>query len=643
MQKKPNWQTVTLPHTWNALDVKEVYVGYYRGLGIYKKMLDVSSYDSKKHFFLKFDASATVTDVFVNEKHVYHHKGGYTGFTVDITDFLDFSKENELKISVNNAYDSEVMPLVGDFNIYGGLHRPVSLLIKNPIHFDLSNYGSSGVFISQEKVDAKEADLKIHGSIANKSDISKNLTIESTIWDTTGKKIVSETTSLLGEANKKTVWSQNIRVKNPHLWNGVKNPYRYQFKTFIKEGNKVLDSMVQPIGLRSYKIDVDKGFFLNGAYYDLKGVCYHEAKKDKGSALTKEDYKEDFDIMMDMGVTAIRTAHYPHSPIFYNMCDSLGVVVYTEIPQVGPGGYEGPGFINSKGFKENGKQQLKEMIRQNYNRPSIFFWGLFNELKIRGDDPHDYVKELNMLAKQEDPYRLTIVASNQDNHNNDITDVIGFNKYYGWYGAKYGSTTNQIGEWADTWHKEFPNRAMAISEYGAGASIHHQSDSLVAPAPAGKWHPEQWQTKYHEDYWMQLKERPFIWGKFAWLMFDVAAAHRSEGDTNGLNDKGLVTEDRKTKKDAYYFYKANWNDSPMLYIAERRFKNRIESKTKIKVYTTLDKVKFYLNGKVVGTGKPESGIVISPEVILKKGENTIVVKGQNKSKKFEDQVIWNYN
>lgn len=638
MQKKPNWVKVTLPHTWNANDVKEGNIAYFRGMAIYRRQLDLSNYDANKRFFLKFDGATTVSDVFINDKYVYNHKGGFTGFTVDITPELNPNGQNEVRVMVNNAYNSEVMPLAGDFNLYGGLHRPVSLIIKNPIHFDLSNYGSPGVFIAQKKITKSKAELGVTGSVDNQSAKAKKIVVESSVTDANGKQILRKTTEVEALPNQKTLWSQELYLNNPTLWNGVKNPYRYKYKSLIKDGNTVLDSVVQLIGLRYFEIDPQKGLFLNGEYYDLKGVCYHEAKKDIGSALTYEDYQEDFKIIRDMGANAIRTAHYPHSPIFYNMCDSLGIIVYTEIPQVGPGGSEGLGFINSEGFKENGKQQLKELIRQNYNHPSIFFWGLFNELKIIGDDPHQYIQELNKLAKQEDPYRLTIVASNQDDHNNDITDVIGFNKYYGWY----GSNSFELAKWADAYHQENPNRAMAISEYGAGASIKHQSDSLIAPKPTGVWHPEQWQTKYHEDYWKQLSERPYIWGKFIWLMFDIASSHRSEGDTKGMNDKGLVTEDRKVKKDAYYFYQANWSDEPMLQIAEKRFVDRIKRQTKIKVFTNVKNVNFYLNGKGVGSGTLVNGTITSPEITLQKGKNTITVKAKAGNKELQDTVIWNY-
>lgn len=631
MQKQPPWQEVDLPHSWNAMDANDGNIAYYRGLGVYKKQLNIKEKPESKRYYLKFEGSTTVTDVFVNGQHVGHHKGGYTAFTFEVTEAVK-AGDNELLVMVNNAYDSEVMPLVGDFNVYGGIHRPVHLIIKDEVSFEMGNHGSSGIFISQKQVSKETATIEVKGKIFNGSAKDQEISMVIEVLDAKNKVVAQKETKLQSSKTEKTEFVQNLEIANPTLWNGKENPYLYYVKIAIKSEGIIVDQITQPLGLRNFKLDPDKGFFLNGKYLDLKGVCYHEAKQGKGSALTKADYKEDFQIMIDMGVNAIRTAHYPHSETFYDMCDSLGIVVYTEIPQVGPGGFIGRGFINSQGFKDNGKQQLTELIRQNYNHPSIVFWGLYNELKIQGDDPHEYITELNQLAKKEDPYRYTMAATFQDNHNNDITDAIGFNKYYGWYGGN----ASEIGTWADEVHQEFPNRPVSVSEYGAGASIQHHSDSLVAPKPAGMWHPEEWQANYHEENWKALKTRPFIWGKFIWLMFDFGAAHRSEGDTKGINDKGIVSANREVKKDAYYFYKANWNPEPMLQLAEKRYVERINPNVKIKAYTNLPVVDFYLNGKKIGSAKSSNGIALSKEIALKAGDNTITIKG----KKLQDQVVW---
>ena len=635
MGKNPPWQKVNIPHSWNATDAKDGNIGYYRGLGVYRKEFKVTNFDSDKRYFLHFEGSATVTDVLVNGNNVGHHKGGFTGFNFEITNAIN-DRENELLVMVNNAYDSEVMPLVGDFNVYGGIHRPVHLIITDKVTFEKDNYGSPGIFVTQKNVSNSNASMEIKGSVSNNSDKAKKIKVTTSILDASGKEVANAFSEIEVPSGAKDNWIQQIDVANPILWNGREDPYLYKAIFSLVEGNEVLEKVEQPLGLRFFKLDADKGFFLNGKYLDLKGVCYHEAKLNQGSALSKKDIEEDLSIIMDMGVNAIRTSHYPQSETFYAMCDSLGIIVYTEIPQVGPGGFIGRGFINSVGFKENGKQQLLEMMRQNYNHPSIIFWGLYNELKIQGDDPYDYIKELNTIAKNEDPYRFTMAATFQDNHNNDITDALGWNKYYGWYGGK----PEEIGNWADQAHKGQPNRPISVSEYGAGASVLHHSDSLIAPKAAGSWHPEEWQAHYHEKNWEVLKTRPFIWGKFIWLMFDFGAAHRAEGDTNGVNDKGLVTADRKIKKDAYYFYKANWNPEPMLHLAEKRFSERVNPHVKIKAYTNLKSIDFYLNGKKIGSEKSENGMAFSKEITLKEGENKIEVRGKSGKETLVDTVEW---
>lgn len=636
MQKQPPWEQVDLPHTWNAQDVADGKLDYYRGLGVYKKKIAIEAGHLEKRFFLHFEGSTLVTDVYVNGRHAGHHKGGYTGFTLEITDFVKIGEDNELMVMVNNTFDSEVMPLVGDFNVYGGLHRPVHLLLREKACIDVLDHGSPGVFITQENVSPGKADVSVSGKISNGAGREKTLGVSVEIKDRQGLVVAVAKANIDVGPKETKGWSVDLSLEEPRLWHGRKDPYLYQVVTTVTEEEKMIDRLEQPLGLRYFSLDPAKGFFLNGEYTDLRGVCYHEAKAGKGSALTPSDYDQDFEIMLEMGVNAIRTAHYPHSEYFYRVCDSLGILVYTEIPMVGPGGYLGRGFMNSAGFKANGKEQLKALIRQNYNHPSIFFWGLYNEVKINGDDPYEYIQELNEIAKKEDPYRLTMAATFQDNHNNDITDAIGWNRYFGWYGGD----PSYIGQWADEMHDRFPGRPISVSEYGAGASIHHHSDSLVAPKAAGRWHPEEWQAHYHEQNWQELEKRPFIWGKFIWLMFDFGAVHRAEGDRKGVNDKGLVTADRLVKKDAYYFYKAHWNPRPMLYLASKRYTERTRDKTTIKVYTNLGKVDFYLRGKRVGSAKPVNGIAISPVVTLVPGENKIIVKGKSKGITLEDQCSW---
>jgi beta-galactosidase len=342
--------------------------------------------------------------------------------------------------------------------------------------------------------------------------------------------------------------------------------------------------------------------------------------------------------LKEIGANSIRLSHYPQAPYFMDLLDENGIVTWTEIPFVGPGGYADVGFINQPTFRENGKQQLIEMIRQNFNRPSICFWGLFNELKPDGDNPVEFLNELNTIVKLEDPTRLTTAASCVDeNELNEISDLICWNKYFGWY----GDDVKQIGKWADETHKNHPDFKIGISEYGAGGSIYQHEEKLKQPVPGSKWHQEAWQAFFHEQNWKELSIRSYIWGTFIWNLFDFGASHRSEGDRSGKNDKGLVTFDRKTKKDAFYFYKANWNLEPMLYIADRRYVDRSSRTTILKGYSNLKEVELFINGSSFGKRKPnEYHIIYWENVNLQSGKNHIEIKGENGKHILYDSCEW---
>ena len=351
------------------------------------------------------------------------------------------------------------------------------------------------------------------------------------------------------EANAAGEVKLPLTVDRPRLWNGRQDPFCYEVELTLWQGNKLLDKVVQPLGLRYYHVDPAKGFFLNGEHLTLQGVSRHQDRPEIGNALRRMHHEEDVNLMLEMGVNAARLAHYQQAEEMYDLMDEKGIVTWAEIPFVGPGGYLDKGFIDSPGFRENGRSQLKELIRQNYNHPSICFWGIFNEIKEKGDNPIAYVQELNALVHEEDPTRPSTAASNQSGDLNHITDVIAWNKYDGWYGA----TPQALAKFLDKMHASHPELCIGISEYGAGASIYHQTDSLAHPTPVSYWHPENWQTYYHMANWKIIHSRPFVWGSFVWNLFDFGAAHRHEGDRPGVNDKGLISFDRKTKKDAFYF------------------------------------------------------------------------------------------
>lgn len=566
---KNSSRRVDLPHTWNAQDALSGKPDYKRGIGNYDKKLFIRSEWKGKRLFLRFEGANCVSNVFINGKQIGEHRGGYGAFIFEITDKVNYGKNNTVLVRVNNGEQLDVMPLVGDFNFYGGIYRDVHLLVTEDICISPLDYASPGVYLFQQHVGEKQAAVLARINLSNGTEHPRQATLRLQVKE--GDKVVYQADKKVTVAPHTSVQPEEMSftLLNPRLWNGREDPFMYQTViTLVKDG-KEIDKVEQPLGLRYYATDADRGFFLNGKHLPLHGVCRHQEWAEVGNALRPMHHEEDTRLMLEMGVNAIRLAHYPQATYMYDLMDRNGIVTWAEIPFVGPGGYADKGFVDQPSFRENGKEQLKEMIRQHFNHPSICFWGLFNELKENGDNPLEYIKELNVLAHQEDPTRPTTSASNQGGAINFITDNIAWNRYDGWYGA----TPATLASWLDKTHQAHPEIKIAISEYGAGASIYHQQDSLVQTSPGSWWHPENWQTEYHIQNWKIISERPYVWGSFVWNMFDFGAAHRTEGDRPGINDKGLVTHDRKVKKDAFYFYKANWNPEPMVYIAGRRSVN----------------------------------------------------------------------
>ncbi|MCT4586967.1 MAG: glycoside hydrolase family 2 protein [Carboxylicivirga sp.] len=600
---------------------------YYRGLGNYERSFEVKKEWQNKRLFLRFLGVNTIANVFINGKHVCEHRGGYTAFACEITDFVKVGEKNTLWVRVNNAPQLDIMPLVGDFNFYGGIYRDVDLYVTDNDCISLLDYGSEGVYLFQEEVSDEKASVKTVIKTLGKN--ADKLTLQ--VQDIDGKTILSKEHAFSGKQQNPEV-EIPFEIAKPHLWNGLKDPYLYSVVVELKKGGKIIDRVKQCLGLRYYHVDADKGFFLNGKHVQLRGVCRHQDRPEIGNALYKHHHAEDVALMEEMGANAYRMSHYPQDPYMFELFDKKGFLVWAEIPFVGPGGYRDKGFVNQESFKKNGKQQLIELIRQNMNHPSVVMWGLYNELKVQGDNPVEYVQELNKLAHQEDPTRITTAASNQsDKALNTATDLICWNKYFGWYGGDVSG----IGEWADKQHAALPDMPIGVSEYGAGASYHHQMEELVKTNPGSYWHPEKWQTHFHEAHWVAIDQRPFLWGTFIWSMFDFGAAHRREGEVQGKNDKGLVSFDRKDKKDAFYFYKANWNTKEqMLYIAERRLTERSQANQKIKVYSNQKTVTLYLNGKKLGAVTGDYGRFYF-DVELKPGQNIIQARS---GKKLMDEV-----
>lgn len=634
---KNSSRRVDLPHTWNAQDALSGKPDYKRGIGNYDKKLFIRSEWKGKRLFLRFEGANCVSNVFINGKQIGEHRGGYGAFIFEITDKVNYGKDNTVLVRVNNGEQLDVMPLVGDFNFYGGIYRDVHLLVTEDICISPLDYASPGVYLFQQHVGEKQAAVLARINLSNGTEHPRQATLRLQVKE--GDKVVYQADKKVTVAPHTSVQPEEMSftLLNPRLWNGREDPFMYQTViTLVKDG-KEIDKVEQPLGLRYYATDADRGFFLNGKHLPLHGVCRHQEWAEVGNALRPMHHEEDTRLMLEMGVNAIRLAHYPQATYMYDLMDRNGIVTWAEIPFVGPGGYADKGFVDQPSFRENGKEQLKEMIRQHFNHPSICFWGLFNELKENGDNPLEYIKELNVLAHQEDPTRPTTSASNQGGAINFITDNIAWNRYDGWYGA----TPATLASWLDKTHQAHPEIKIAISEYGAGASIYHQQDSLVQTSPGSWWHPENWQTEYHIQNWKIISERPYVWGSFVWNMFDFGAAHRTEGDRPGINDKGLVTHDRKVKKDAFYFYKANWNPEPMVYIAGHRSVNRVKPVTEVQIFSNCAEVTLKVNGQIIKKMQPDGvKVCIFKDIRLKKEENNIEVSAKNGKRVITDACCW---
>lgn len=635
-------ETVSIPHSWNKSDAQEG-IPYYRGEGHYSKTFSAENSWQNQRVFIRFEGVNIKTNIILNNQEVGEHKGGYAAFSFEITDFLKYDSENVLEVTVNNEANLEVPPLVGDFNNYGGIYRPVSLIVTGPVCITPLDYASPGIYLKQQNVSKDQAQVEVLTKLSNGSGQETTIDYETTVLGADGAVLEKQhSTHTVSEGESEV--SHAYTLQNPHLWHGKKDPYMYQVKVELIQNGQVIDSKTEPLGLRYFHIDANEGFFLNGEPMDLRGVSRHQDRQDKASAISDADHRQDMDFMLEMGINTLRLAHYQHAEKVYDMTDSSGIIVWAELPWVGgPGGFMGSsnGYENTDAFHTNAKQQLYELIRQNYNHPSIVMWSIFNEIQNpKGAEPTEFIKELNTIVKTEDPSRLSVGASmlNPDDHPSlhNITDVIAWNRYFGWY---YKEPAD-MGIFLDEVHANFPEYKIGISEYGAGGSIFQHTDKLVRPNPMGSPHPEEWQSYYHEENLKIFDERPYVWGTFIWNMFDFGSHFRKEGDHYGINDKGMITYDRKTRKDVFFFYKANWSEEPVLHITSSRYIFRKEKNTQVKVYTNLNDVSLTVNGETFPSQSPEKGIIIWDNITLEKGNNGIIVQANKDGQTYTDDCVW---
>ncbi len=631
---KSSMKQVTVPHTWNANYIPGTR-SYNREMMVYRRDLEITPDMKDKRLFLYFEGVNSSATVLVNNKSVGSHKGGYTAFCMEVTDYAK-QGTNKLEVWVTNAYNPEILPISGDFNIYGGIHRPCHLLVTEQDCISPLFYASPGVFIHQDKVSEKQAQITVETMLSLRGK-KQGLKVRTTVEDAKGNIILQNIEQNVTTENVK----QPFVIEHPVLWNAKQNPHLYKVIVELLDNGKVIDRVEQRTGLRYFSVDADKGFFLNGKYLDLYGFCLHEEVEGKGSALSAEDHERDMELVKESGATSLRLVHYPHSESIYHLSDENGIVLWIEIPMVGPGGYDFCGFINTDGLKEHARQVLKELVYQKYNHPSICFWGIFNEIRTNYDNAEPFARELHELYKEIDPSRLTTLASCDDpKFYQNCSDLMAWNKYIGWYGSRNAPET--AGNFFDKAKAASDGKPVAISEYGGGANVeHHFSMKENDVKPSGQFHPEEGQTYIHEGNWSAFAQRPYMWAKYIWVFADFQSSIRNEGGKPGINDKGLVTYDRKIKKDAFYFYKANWSTEPMIYITSRRFTERPEANVQVKVYSNLRENTLYVNGKKIGKQKSDSlHRVVWQNVTLSKGENRIRVEGKSKAGVIEDTCVW---
>lgn len=566
-----DWEKVNLPHTWNGTDGQDGGNDYYRGTCYYVKQLSLADFGDEDEYYLQFDAVNSSAKVYFNGELVAQHDGGYSAFRAKLG---NIQESNLLVVAADNSPNDYVYPQTADFTFYGGIYRSVKLIGVSKSHFDLDYFGAPGISVTP-KVTGTGADVDAVAYVAT----DENASVRFEILD---KDEVIASAEVSGD------YHANMHIDAVHLWNGVKDPYLYTLRAVLLVNGEEVDCVSCRFGCRSFKIDPNKGFILNGREYPLRGVSRHQDRPQIGNALLPQHHKEDIDLICEMGANTIRLAHYQHAQEFYDLCDERGLVVWAEIPYISN---------HLPNARANTLSQMKELIYQNYNHPSIVVWGLSNEITMGGKSTPDMIsnhKELNELAHSIDSTRLTTMATvtmcQPDDEINAISDVLSYNHYFGWYGGN----VHMYGPWFDNFHKKFPNKAIGISEYGCEALNWHTSE------PEQGDYTEEYQAYYHEELIKQISKRPYLWATHVWNMFDFAADARAEGGENGMNHKGLVTFDRKYKKDSFYAYKAWLSDEPLVHICGKRYVDRVEPVTKVTVYSNQPQVELFVNGESLG-------------------------------------------
>lgn len=632
-----DWEQVNVPHTWNADDMQKKTNSFYAGVAYYRKHYVFPESLEGKRLFLRFEGVGACAEVYVNGYLVGTHKGAYSAFVCEIGSQVRLGEENEIVVKADNAARPDVIPVNHAlFGVYGGIYRPVWLIVTEPCNIVVNDCASPGVYITQKNVSKQSADVSVRVKLDNATLAPATLELENAIYTREGKlvKVHRQSFDLTPQGVQNYV--SDFKISHPHLWQGREDPYLYKVVSRLKQDGQVIDEVIQPLGLRKYEAVAGKGFFLNGKKYPMYGVTRHQDWWGMGSALTNREHDFDLEQIMEVGATTVRFAHYQQSDYIYSRCDTLGLIIWAEIP-----------FVNRVTGQEwdNVHQQMRELIRQSFNHPSIYVWGIHNEVY----HPHGYTAALTQsvhdLCKLEDPDRYTVAVNGYGHAEHPVngnTDIQGMNRYFGWYEKKI----QDIKPWIEKMEKEYPWQRLMLTEYGADANIEHQTELLGDALNWGSdFYPETFQTKTHEYQWGVISQHPYILASYLWNMFDFAVPQWKRGGVDARNMKGLITFDRKIRKDAFYWYKANWSKEPVLYLTQRRNTERERRETSVTVYSNLGTPRVFLNGRELdGVRKGYTDVhYIFDQVTLAEGRNVLRAVIVSDGKEYTDEIVWRYS
>lgn len=632
-----DWEQVNVPHTWNADDMQKKTNSFYAGVAYYRKHYVFPESLEGKRLFLRFEGVGACAEVYVNGYLVGTHKGAYSAFVCEIGSQVRLGEENEIVVKADNAARPDVIPVNHAlFGVYGGIYRPIWLIVTEPCNIVVNDCASPGVYITQKNVSKQSADVSVRVKLDNATLAPAALELENAIYTREGKLVKVHRQSFELTPQGVQSYVSDFKISHPHLWQGREDPYLYKVVSRLKQDGQVIDEVIQPLGLRKYEAVAGKGFFLNGKKYPMYGVTRHQDWWGMGSALTNREHDFDLEQIMEVGATTVRFAHYQQSDYIYSRCDTLGLIIWAEIP-----------FVNRVTGQEwdNVHQQMRELIRQSFNHPSIYVWGIHNEVY----HPHGYTAALTQsvhdLCKLEDPDRYTVAVNGYGHAEHPVngnTDIQGMNRYFGWYEKKI----QDIKPWIEKMEKEYPWQRLMLTEYGADANIEHQTELLGDALNWGSdFYPETFQTKTHEYQWGVISQHPYILASYLWNMFDFAVPQWKRGGVDARNMKGLITFDRKIRKDAFYWYKANWSKEPVLYLTQRRNTERERRETSVTVYSNLGTPRVFLNGRELdGVRKGYTDVhYIFDQVTLAEGRNVLRAVIVSDGKEYTDEIVWNYN